>query len=297
MSTFTDPQPTNRLNSPSHSSIESAQNTALEEIQAAVGTDSSVIGTIIGDLRNTNSNGGGHVQTANKGGTGQTSYSKADLLVAQSSSVLSKLSVGADNFVLTADSTQATGLKWATGNVKPTVRTYSSTLSFWFKPSVISYAVIKVQAQGGTGGTGNDGANIGGAGGGGGGYAEKVVAAANLPAAASVLSLGGGTGSILSYFGSVLSASGGQNASGTTPGDGGTGFSGDFNLKGSAGNTHTGQASGTTGGSAHLGGGGIGATTSGGAGGNYGGGGGGGGENGGQAGGVGAPGIVIIYEY
>lgn len=124
ISTFTNPNPTDRLNSPSHSGIETVQNTALLEIERVVGTDSSVIGTIIGDLRNVNSSGGGHVQTANKGGTGQTGFAKGDLLVASSASVLSKQTVGTNGFVLTADSNQSSGVKWAAlSEIKSTIPT------------------------------------------------------------------------------------------------------------------------------------------------------------------------------
>lgn len=113
LSSFTDPQPTDTLNSPSHSSIESAQNTGLEEVQAFLGTLSSAAGTLIYDIRAAASDGGGHVQTANKGGTGQTAFTKGDLLVASSSSVLSKLAIGQNNAVLLADSTQTVGARWA----------------------------------------------------------------------------------------------------------------------------------------------------------------------------------------
>jgi hypothetical protein len=114
-STLTNPQATDRLNNPSHSALHQAENAAILEIERAVGLDSSVLGTVIGDLRNAASNGGGHVQTANKGGTGQTTFNKGDVLVAQSTSVLSKLAIGIDGTFLQADSTQATGVKW--GNV------------------------------------------------------------------------------------------------------------------------------------------------------------------------------------
>lgn len=109
---FTDPTAGDRLNSPSHSSIETAQNTGLEEIQAFVGTESSAIGTIFYDVRAAASDGGGHVQSANKGGTGQTSFTKGDLLVATSSSVLSKLAAGADGLALVADSSVAAGVAY-----------------------------------------------------------------------------------------------------------------------------------------------------------------------------------------
>lgn len=110
---ITNPNPTDKLNSPSHSSIETAQNTNISQIQTFVGTLSSAVGTLVYDIRSSNSDGGGHIQSANKGGTGQTSYAKGDMLVAQSQSVLSKLAVGVDGYILTADSSQQTGVKWS----------------------------------------------------------------------------------------------------------------------------------------------------------------------------------------
>lgn len=51
-----------------------------------------------------------------RGGTSISSYTKGDLIVASGATVLSKLGVGTNNFVLTADSTTALGVKWAAGN-------------------------------------------------------------------------------------------------------------------------------------------------------------------------------------
>lgn len=117
LTAFTDPAASDKLNSPSHSSIETNQNTALEELQTYIGVNTgasaSVIGTLLYDIKAPDSNGGGHIQTANKGGTGQTSFAKGDLLVASSSSVISKLTVGTTGYVLTADSSQSAGVKWA----------------------------------------------------------------------------------------------------------------------------------------------------------------------------------------
>lgn len=113
LSSFSYPNPNDRLNNPSHSGIERTQSSAIGQIETVIGTDASIIGTIIGDLRNASSSGGGHVQTANKGGTGQTSFNKGDLLVGQSSSVLSKLAIGSDTQTLVADSGSASGVKWA----------------------------------------------------------------------------------------------------------------------------------------------------------------------------------------
>ena len=112
LSTYTDPLASERLNSPSHSSIESAQNTGLEEIQIFVGTLSSAVGTIMYDVRATASDGGGHVQGVNKGGTNQTAYTRGDVLVATSSSVLARLAVGANTLVPIADTAESAGIRW-----------------------------------------------------------------------------------------------------------------------------------------------------------------------------------------
>lgn len=113
LTTFTRPNATDKLNSPSHSSIHTAISSAVGQIEAVIGTDSSTLGTLIGDLRSASSDGGGHVQSAAKGGTGQTTYTKGDVLVAQNASTLGKLAVGNDNQTLVADSSVASGVKWA----------------------------------------------------------------------------------------------------------------------------------------------------------------------------------------
>lgn len=113
-STFPRPSTTSRLDNPSHSALHNQVSSALGQVEAVIGTSDSVIGTIIGDLRNPSSDGGGHVQTANKGGTGQTSYTKGDILVAQSTSVLTKLAVSSTTGqVLTANPNTAVGVEWA----------------------------------------------------------------------------------------------------------------------------------------------------------------------------------------
>ncbi len=144
LSTLATPQPTDRLSSPSHSTLHQNENSAILEIERAVGLDSSILGTVIGDLRNPLSNGGGHVQTANKGGTGQTTFNKGDLLVGQNSSTLTKLAIGADNLVLQTDSSQAVGVKWgAAAASKIAVQsstvggTGTSVLTTFFNASVI----------------------------------------------------------------------------------------------------------------------------------------------------------------
>lgn len=128
ISSLTDPQASDRLNNPSHSALHQSENTAIEEVQTFVGTLSSAVGTLVYDIRSANSNGGGHVQAANKGGTGQTSFTKGDMLVATSSSVIAKLAIGAVNQVLTVNPAQAGGVEWQSPN-RTTISTASISLA------------------------------------------------------------------------------------------------------------------------------------------------------------------------
>lgn len=151
---FSNPNPTDPLNSPSHSGIETAQNTAILEIERSVGTDAAVLGTIIGDLRNPVSAGGGHVQGAAYGGTGQTTFGKGDILVAQSASVLSKLTVGVDGTLLQADSSISVGVKWSSGS--PFGKIHASILGSVMTQNVVSEgSIFSVIIPGSTLGTNN----------------------------------------------------------------------------------------------------------------------------------------------
>jgi len=322
LSSLTDPNATDRLNSPSHSSVESAQNDGIEKLEAFIGTLSSVSGTLMYDVRAAASDGGGHVQTANKGGTGQTSYAKGDLLVAQSSSVLSKLTIGSNNQILVADSTQNTGVKWGAASI-PTVSSFVGT-GTWTKPSVLSYAVIEVVGGGGGGGGAKSTGNTATAGGGaGGGYAREIIIASLLGTTEDVtIGAGGGGGAGATpaagstggttVFGasSLLSATGGgggdpaENAGASgNGGAGGTGSGGQLNTVGNDGGRGSGTngSPGADGGSSHYGGGGKGSKhNTGGNGRVYGGGAGGASADSGsgsQNGGTGAAGITIVTEY
>lgn len=215
LSTFTDPAPNDRLNNPSHSSVESAQNSGIERLENFVGTLSSTAGTLIYDIRATASDGGGHVQTAVKGGTGQTTFTKGDILVATTASVLSKLAVGATTgFALVVDPNAAAGIKWGVPGNTPVVRVYNqpSTLIAWIKPSNLSYIEVEVLAAGGSG---EGGTNTNGGGGGAGGYAKAFIPASLLSGREDIVIGNFVVGSVggLSRFGSILTTTGGGAAS------------------------------------------------------------------------------------
>lgn len=251
VTTLTNPNPTDRLNSPSHSGIETAQNTEITALETFVGTISSTAGSLVFDIRSSNSDGGGHVQSAVKGGTGQTAFTKGDLLVGQSNSVLSRLAVGANNAIPIADSTAATGIRWAAnpaGGI-PTVRIYStpSTLT-WVKPSVLSYIAVGVQAAGAgaagvNAGSGGQGAGAGGAG----AYAWKIYTASvlsNTSLTVGALGTGGAAGanngtaggnSTFAATSSILCTGGGAGDFNGPGGAGGVATGGDININGQEG--------------------------------------------------------------
>lgn len=187
VATLTDPLANQFLNAPSHSSIHTAVNHEVIQIETFIGTSSSAVGTLYYDIRSPNSGGGGHVQTANLGGTGQTGYAKGDLLVASSSSVLTRLAVPSVNgYTVVSDSTQFAGVKWAPGTVFDyQVFTSNGT---WNKPTTLSgNEMVTVQMWGGGGGGS-------GGGGGGGAFVEFKVPASILTASVLVTIGLGGTG-------------------------------------------------------------------------------------------------------
>lgn len=83
-----------------------AANISSTNVQAALEEVST-------ECRNVNNVGSGILDEV-YGGTGQSSYTKGDLLVASGSTVLLKLGVGSNGQVLTADSLETSGVKWAT---------------------------------------------------------------------------------------------------------------------------------------------------------------------------------------
>lgn len=117
-SAFSRPTPSDKLSSPSHSALHNDTSSAVGQLEAVVGLNTgasaSAVGTLMYFIHSPDSDGGGHIQAANKGGTGQTTFAKGDLLVATSSSVIAKLAVSSTlGEVLTSDPSQAAGVKWA----------------------------------------------------------------------------------------------------------------------------------------------------------------------------------------
>jgi len=157
ITTLSFPGTTDKLNSPSHSALETGQSSAIGQLQAFIGLsgDSSTAGTLLYDIRSSDSDGGGHIQTANKGGTGQTTFTKGDLLVAQSTSVLTKIAVGDNGTVLKANPSTASGVEWTSGLANITSFAGVSSV-LWTYPSALGMLFVQLWAGGGSGGSGVD---------------------------------------------------------------------------------------------------------------------------------------------
>jgi len=153
ISTISSPSPTDRLNSPSHSGVENAQSSAIGEIENFIGLagNSSTVGTLLYDIRSSDSNGGGHVQTAVKGGTGQTTYTKGDILVAQSPSVLTKVAIGNDGDILKVNSSTASGVNWIQDSTPKVITSVLTTLV----PPGTETSIVSVTVNGSTLGSTN----------------------------------------------------------------------------------------------------------------------------------------------
>jgi len=156
LNTFNRPSSTDRLNSPSHSSLHNTVISAVGQIEAVIGLNSGVnasaLGTLMYDIRSPDSNGGGHIQTAVKGGTGQTTFTKGDLLVATGPSVLSKLAAGSDGQLLSANSSTASGVQWGGAGVNK-ILTIASVISI--KATVSETSILNVSIPGSILGTSN----------------------------------------------------------------------------------------------------------------------------------------------
>ena len=328
LNTFSRPTTTDKLNSPSHSSLHNTVSSALGQIEAMIGVVgvNSVVGTLSYDVRSPGSDGGGHVQTAIRGGTGQTTFIKGDILVAQSASVLSKLAVSPVNdYALTTDSSTSSGVKWA--GIGARVSSFLSDGTY-IKPSNAKLISVVLIGGGGGGGGGRWEGTSNGSGGGGGAMTTQYYLADIFPSSIAVFVGLGGTGGSVTGVGqtgngtnggksyisnpSIMVAYGGSlgQGSGNSSGGGGsitgTGFAGENGIAGGGGAEGYGGAAGgnSNGYCLYSGAGGQGMNggyTPGSIGGTYGGGGGGGGFGNTDlptgTGGAGSKGIVIFNTF
>ncbi len=157
INTFPRPSPTDRLNNPSHSALHNDVSSVLGQVQAVIGlSTSSLVGTLFYDVRSPDSDGGGHVQTANKGGTGQTNYIKGDLLVATAAATLSKFAVSSViGYIITADPNEASGMKWTSPPSGTKIAVSNSVVSLSAGQTSVFNTLFAASITGGTLGTSN----------------------------------------------------------------------------------------------------------------------------------------------
>jgi hypothetical protein len=171
---------------------------------------------------------------------------KGDIVVGVDLDTPGILYVGEDNQVLTANSSATNGVEWATQEGYRLVETIYYTSSGTFTKATYPWlrAIKAKVVGGGGGGRGISGTiNIGEAGGGGGGYSEVFITDIAGLATSNTITVGaggtaasnadGGAGGDTTAFGRF----GGGGAGATTSGRGlgGNGFDGDFNTPGGDG--------------------------------------------------------------
>ena len=101
--------PTGVPSAPSAGQVLTTTNSTTAVWATGVSTVAGRTGTIVlaeGDITNLTADLAAKVDKS-------TATTKGDLLVATASATLARLGKGSDGYVLTADSTQSTGLKWA----------------------------------------------------------------------------------------------------------------------------------------------------------------------------------------
>lgn len=123
---LSNPSPGDALTSPSHAGQHADANDAIEALQAKVGIDSSAV-TSSHDYKITDITS--RLNTVENAYISDTIIdAKGDLLVGSGADVVTKLTVGSNGYVLTADSTQAGGVIWKDPRDLPVVVITTSAL-------------------------------------------------------------------------------------------------------------------------------------------------------------------------
>lgn len=200
---------------------------------------------------------------------------KGDIFAASASSVISKLAVGTNGYVLTADSSAGVGLKWAaapSAPAIPTIQKFTSGSGTYTTPVGVRYIRVKMVGGGGGGGGSGDTGTPGSAGTGGnsttfgssllisaGGNAGNAVGPGssgggntiNSPAIALVNATGGSGGGYQQTTSSGIYLSGGHGGS-SALGGAGSSAAGGYSSSNAAANTGGGGAGGGGGGVANA---------------------------------------------
>lgn len=126
-------------NAPAHKALMNNSGSAAAPDYEAIGAGDLPATTVNSVVNDTNVTGSIVAQAltlgwtgtlgAARGGTAQSSYTKGDTLCPSAATTITKLAVGSNTQVLTADSTQTCGIKWATPSTGLTIDTNSGANS------------------------------------------------------------------------------------------------------------------------------------------------------------------------
>jgi hypothetical protein len=140
---ITNPLSSNTLNSPDHAQQHTLVNNDLIAVESVLGVQNSLDpNSITYQVQNPASQGGGHIQGASYGGTGQTYYNKGDILVGVSASVVGRQAAGPQGYAVVYDSTQTNGLNSSAILSAPVIQNQVYTYA---QGSVLSASVYGVQ--------------------------------------------------------------------------------------------------------------------------------------------------------